>query len=39
VNVLDDSEGLKKMLDDSGNRKEIPVIVEGDRVTIGYGGS
>jgi glutaredoxin len=39
VNVLEDEEGLKRMLSYSKNRRQIPVIVEGEKVTIGFGGS
>jgi len=35
---LKDAEGLKRMLEYSKNR-EIPVIVEGGKVTIGFGGT
>jgi hypothetical protein len=34
-----DADGMKQMLDVSSGRREVPVIVEGDRVTVGYGGS
>jgi len=30
---------LQEMLRHSRGRREVPVIVEGDRVTIGYGGT
>jgi len=39
VDVLKDSEAMKKMLEISGGRKDVPVIVEGAGVSIGYGGS
>jgi glutaredoxin 3 len=39
INVLKDTDGLKRMLDYSKNRREIPVIVEGGKVTIGFGGT
>jgi glutaredoxin 3 len=39
VNVLEDNEGLKRMLEYSKNRRQIPVIVEGGKVTIGFGGT
>lgn len=39
INVLRDAEGLEKMLAVSGNQREIPVIVEGGKVTIGFGGT
>ena len=34
-----DPEGLQRMLGFSKGVREVPVIVEGDRVAIGYGGS
>jgi glutaredoxin 3 len=30
---------LEEMLGHSKGRREVPVIVEGGRVTIGYGGT
>ena len=39
INVLEDKEGLKQMLKYSNNRRQIPVIVEGAKVTIGFGGT
>jgi hypothetical protein len=30
---------LPEMLKLSGNQRRVPTIVEGDKVTIGYGGS
>jgi glutaredoxin len=39
VNVLADGEALNKMLEHSKGKREVPVIVEGDKVTIGFGGS
>ena len=30
---------LQRMLEVSKGRREVPVIVEDDKVTIGYGGS
>jgi glutaredoxin 3 len=39
VNVKKDAAGLQHMLDHSGGRRDVPVIVEDGRVTIGYGGS
>ncbi len=30
---------LKEMLDYSNGERQVPVIVEGDKVTIGYGGT
>ena len=39
VNVLQDADGLQRMLDHSNGRRQIPVIVEAGKVTIGFGGS
>ena len=30
---------LKEMLTHSGGRRDVPVIVDAGKVTIGYGGS
>jgi len=30
---------LEEMLQFSGGERKVPVIVEGDKVTIGYGGT
>ena len=30
---------MKDMLGASNGRRDVPVIVDGDKVTIGYGGS
>ncbi len=30
---------MDEMLDISDGKREVPVIVEGEKVTIGYGGS
>lgn len=38
VNVKKDSAGLRRMLEVSGGRREVPVIVEDGKVTIGFGG-
>jgi glutaredoxin len=37
--VSKDSAKLKEMLERSGGARQVPVIVEGGRVAIGYGGS
>jgi len=37
--VGSDNKKLKEMLDYSGGRKQVPVIVEGDKVTVGFGGA
>jgi hypothetical protein len=34
-----DADGMKRMLEASKGRRDVPVIVEGDKVTIGYGGT
>jgi glutaredoxin len=39
VNVQQDKAGMQRMLKYSKGTREVPVIVEGDKVTIGYGGS
>ena len=39
INVLENNEGLKQMLKHSNNRRQIPVIVEGAKVIIGFGGT
>jgi glutaredoxin len=39
VNVKKDVSGLQRMLTHSGGRRDVPVIVDGGTVTIGYGGS
>ena len=30
---------MEAMLKASGGKRQVPVIVEGDKVTIGYGGT
>jgi glutaredoxin len=39
VDVSKDRSALEEMLEHSGGRREVPVIVEGKNVTVGYGGS
>jgi glutaredoxin 3 len=39
VNVKKDADGLQRMLGFTQGRREVPVIVEGDAVTIGFGGT
>ena len=39
VNVQKDKAGLERMLKHSKGAREVPVIIEDDKVTIGYGGS
>lgn len=38
-NVKNEPAELSRMLKFSGGRREVPVIVDGDRVTIGFGGT
>jgi len=37
--VLEDDEGLQRMLKYSNGRRQVPVIVEAGKVSIGFGGS
>jgi glutaredoxin len=37
--VKKDEAGLEEMLRLSGGRREVPVVVDDGRVTVGYGGS
>jgi glutaredoxin len=37
-NVIADPAALHRMLDLNGNRRQVPTIVQGDRVTIGFHG-
>ena len=39
LDVKQDPAHLAKMLEHSGGQRRVPVIVEGGRVTIGYGGT
>jgi glutaredoxin 3 len=39
INVLEDPAGLKRMLEITGGRRKIPVIVDSGKVTVGFGGS
>lgn len=39
VNVKRDAAGLARMLEYSKGKRQVPVIVIGDEVTIGYGGT
>jgi glutaredoxin len=39
VNVKKNPAELQRMLGFSKGRRAVPVIVEGDRVTIGFGGT
>jgi hypothetical protein len=36
---LKDAEGLKRMLALTNDQRDIPVIVEAGKVTIGFGGT
>ena len=38
IDVDADIKNLQEMLDYSGGKMAVPVIIEGDRVTIGFGG-
>jgi glutaredoxin len=38
INVKKSKDGMKKMLEYSGGRREVPVIVEGKKITVGFGG-
>lgn len=38
-NVQRDGSAMNEMLNASKGRRDVPVIVDGDRVTIGYGGT
>jgi glutaredoxin 3 len=39
VNVKKNAADLQRMLEYSGGRRAVPVIVEEGRVTIGFGGT
>jgi glutaredoxin 3 len=39
INVQKDAEGLSRMLELTGNRRRVPVIVEDGKVTVGFGGT
>ena len=39
MNVQKDKAAIARMLEYSKGSREVPVIVEDDKVTIGYGGS
>ena len=36
--VLSDAAALRRMLELNGGRRHVPTIVEGERVTVGFGG-
>jgi glutaredoxin len=37
-NVQDDPVALRRMLELNGNRRQVPTLVEGGRVTVGFNG-
>lgn len=39
MNVKRDPVGMARLLEYSGGRRLVPVIVRGDEVAIGYGGT
>lgn len=39
VDVKQDKEALKRMLELTGGRRNVPVIVEDGKVTVGWGGT
>ena len=39
INVKASAADLERMLVHSAGKRRVPVIVEGDRVAIGYGGT
>jgi glutaredoxin 3 len=39
INVRKDPANLERMLEVSKGERRVPVIVEGEKVTIGFGGS
>lgn len=39
VNVKADPASMDRMLEVTGGRREVPVIVEGGEVVIGFGGT
>ncbi len=38
VNVDEDPEKLKEMLALTGGKQQVPVIVDGDKVAVGFAG-
>jgi glutaredoxin len=38
-NVQADAAALRQMLALNGNRRQVPPLVEGGRVTVGFGGT
>lgn len=39
LDVKDDPSALARMLSHSGGKRLVPVIVEGERITVGHGGT
>ena len=39
VNVKTNADGMKRMLQHTNGRRDVPVIVDGDEVVIGFGGT
>jgi glutaredoxin len=39
VDVNAESDRLDEMLEYSGGVRKVPVIVQGEKVTVGYGGT
>jgi hypothetical protein len=37
--VKQDPEAMKRFLDLGGGQRRVPLIVEGSRVTVGFGGT
>ena len=37
--MLKDSASLSEMLRVAGGRRDVPVVMEGGKATVGYGGS
>ena len=37
-NVRDDPAALRRMMELNGNRRDVPTLVEGGRVTVGFHG-
>ncbi|MBA4397904.1 MAG: glutaredoxin [Syntrophus sp. (in: bacteria)] len=38
VNVDEDAEKMKEMLALTGGKRQVPVIVEGEKVSVGFAG-
>ncbi len=37
--MLEDEDGLRRMMELNDGNRDVPVIVEDGRVTVGFGGS